>query len=356
MFAVNMWIKNKVTFGNRIKAICICIAAFILPVIVNANDKTQEKKPIHCKTGIYIKTIKIHESEELFEVLFYYWLRIDSMTPDIDTAEITSIEFVNADESHETFYTNHNKEKGVFYTVGRCKANIPYKANYTRFPFDVQSLEISLESMILNSNKLVFVPDNLTNPINQIKKSGIEILNGDEFKIKELLASSGNYTYETTFGDPEVKNNDAYSRIVYTVKMKRDPLGMVQKILIPLLVVLVLAYLVFFIPDYEIGTAAGLTVTALLAAIAFQWTLSDSLPKVSYLTLIDKIFYLVYVYIFYAMMQTVFTFNLNKKGENMAENNPELSSRYINLSHKIEWHSRYLFPLTFILWLIILLF
>ncbi len=31
-----------------------------------------------CKTGIYVKTIRIHEAEELFEVLFYYWVRVDS--------------------------------------------------------------------------------------------------------------------------------------------------------------------------------------------------------------------------------------------------------------------------------------
>ncbi len=112
--------------------------------------------------------------------------------------------------------------------------------------------------------------------------------------------------------------------------MQRNPAGILQKLALPLLVVLILAYLVFYISDYEIGTASALTVTALLAAIAFQWTLNDSLPKVSYMTIVDKIFYLVYSFIFCAMAQTVITFNLSKLSDGMKK-----------MSHRIEVHSRY---------------
>jgi hypothetical protein len=139
-----------------------------------------------------------------------------------------------------------------------------------------------------------------------------------------------------------VEGNEEYSRLEFHVGVDRNPTGIIQKIALPLIVVLILAYLVFYIPDHEIGTASGLTVTALLAAIAFQWTLNDSLPKVSYLTLIDKIFYLVYGFIFYAMVQTVFTFNLSTK-----------SDYWKTVSSKIEFHSRYLFPLVFIIMLLL---
>ena len=116
------------------------------------------------------------------------------------------------------------------------------------------------------------------------------------------------------------------------------------KLALPLFVVLLLSYLVFFIPDHEIGTASALTVTSLLAAIAFQWTISDSLPKVSYFTTVDKVFYLVYSYIFYAMMQTVVTYNLSDGND-----------RAKTISNKIEIHSRWLFPLSFFLILLYIL-
>jgi hypothetical protein len=56
------------------------------------------------------------------------------------------------------------------------------------------------------------------------------------------------------------------------VDLQRNPAGILQKLALPLLVVWTLASIIFYIPDYEIGTASALTVTALLAAIAFQWT------------------------------------------------------------------------------------
>jgi hypothetical protein len=82
----------------------------------------------------------------------------------------------------------------------------------------------------------------------------------------------------------------------------------------------------------------------LLAGIAFQWTISDSLPKVSYYTIVDKIFYLVYFYIFYAMAQTVVTFNLSDGNEKTKR-----------ISNTIEYYSRWLFPLTFFIALLIIL-
>ena len=303
--------------------------------------------PTICKTGIYVKTIRIHEAEELFEVLFYYWVRVDSIDVNTDYSHVSNIEFVNAESESELDYDTLDVSNRMYLAIGSCKAQIPYKANFKRFPFDVQSLIISLESKVDGYDNLVYIPDNLTPPINAVEHKSIDILNGDQFFIKNLSARPSKYTYETNFGDPNIEGYDSYSRMDFIIEVDRDPKGMMQKIVLPLLVVLILSYLVFFIPDYEIGTASALTVTALLAAIAFQWTLNDDLPKVSYLTMVDKIFYLVYVYIFYAMAQTVYTFNLNKHGDSLLESEPEKGKRLLSLSENIEWHSRYLFPLSF---------
>lgn len=335
---------------------------FLLPIsllaegdstALNKNEivetEMESEGPVICKTGIYVKTIRIHEAEELFEVLFYYWVRVDSIDVNKDYSHVSNIEFVNAESESELDYDTLDVSNRMYLAIGSCKAQIPYKANFKRFPFDVQSLIISLESKVDGYDNLVYIPDNLTPPINAVEHKSIDILNGDQFFIKNLSARPSKYTYETNFGDPNIEGFDSYSRMDFIIDIDRDPKGMMQKIVLPLLVVLILAYLVFFIPDYEIGTASALTVTALLAAIAFQWTLNDDLPKVSYLTMVDKIFYLVYVYIFYAMAQTVYTFNLNKRGESLMESDPEKGGRLSALSDNIEWHSRYLFPLSFVL-------
>ncbi len=315
---------------------------------------TTASGPLVCKSGIYIKTIRIHEAEEMFEVLFYWWVRVDSADLDEDHSHMADIEFINAEAEVEVDYDSLDLATRSHLVMGRCKANIPYKAYFERFPYDVQSLVIAMENKVANAADLVYVPDELSLPINAVEHRNIEMLNGNQFTIRALEARAATYTYETNFGDPTVEGFEPYSRMEFVIRIDRDPAGLMQKVALPLFVVLFLAYLVFFIPDFEIGTASALTVTALLAAIAFQWTLNDALPKVSYLTLVDKVFYLVYLYIFYAMAQTVFTFNLNKRGEALEEEDPKRAMRLQALSERIEWHSRYLFPGSFLLFLWIL--
>ena len=311
----------------------------------NAKPLAQSpSEPIICKTGIYIQTIQSHQQEEVFDVLFYWWFRVDSVDPKIDYADIADIEFVNADTDIGIDKKKEDLSKGFYYVTGRCKATIPYKANYANFPFDTQMLEISIENKNKNIDSILYVPEDKGPFMNEVKQNNIEILNGDQYLISQMKCENSVYTYKTNFGDPEVKGNEQYSRISFIVDLHRNPAGILQKLALPLLVVLILAYLVFYIPDYEIGTASALTVTALLAAIAFQWTLNDSLPKVSYMTIVDKIFYLVYSFIFYAMAQTVITFNLSKLSDDMKK-----------LSHRIEVHSRYLFPALFCILLLLLL-
>jgi hypothetical protein len=325
----------------RIKIIHFSPVFIFLIVLLFFTSRCIAQEPVKCHFGIYAKTLRINQAEETFETFFYWWLRVDSIQMNVDYSFVKEFEFINADVEMFEFDIADSLN-GYYYVSGRCKAIIPYKADYHKFPFDIQNLNISIENKVANSKSLVYIPDNSTTNINNLNDENVEILNGDQYSIKSLLAVESSYIYTTNFGDPQIEGNEKYSRLEFHIGVDRDPTGIIQKISLPLIVVLILAYLVFYIPDHEIGTASGLTVTALLAAIAFQWTLNDSLPKVSYLTTIDKIFYLVYAYIFYAMAQTILTFNLSNKSE-----------YWKNVSNKIEIHSRYLFPLTF--WLLLFL-
>jgi hypothetical protein len=92
---------------------------------------------------------------------------------------------------------------------------------------------------------------------------------------------------------------------------------------------------VFFIPAQSLELACSLTVTSLLAAIAFQWTISDDLPNIGYLTTVDRIFYLAYLLIMLAMLQTVWTYNLVKNDNE-------------KLAIKLEIIGRWVYPILFI--------
>ena len=102
--------------------------------------------------------------------------------------------------------------------------------------------------------------------------------------------------------------------MTFTIEAARNYGAYLIKILIPLLIILVLAYLVFFVPARDLDVAVGLTVTSVLACIAFQLTVADDLPSIGYIVTSDRIFHLCYFMIMTAMAETVYTDNLEKRG------------------------------------------
>ncbi len=293
--------------------------------------------PVVCKTGVYIKTLRIDQVGEKFEAQFYWWLRVDDIDPTKSYDFVRSIEVVNADGEMAVTDERVDEVRKFHYVTGTAKVEVPYKAEYLHFPFDEQRLQIAFENEIAGNDEVRYVPDDRDKPVNGETAGEIDLLNGDQFHIAKLEHRDVVATYRSRFGDLDIDGFDDYSRIVFTAHIVRNPWGVLIKIAFPLFIVLFLAYLVFFIPDYEIGTSSSLTVTSLLAAIAFQWTMNDSLPRVSYLTVIDKIFYIVYLFVFYAMTQTIVTFNLSKGTDGQKA-----------FSERLEAWSRVLYPISFV--------
>lgn len=312
-----------------IQSICLCMSQ---------STMNSPSKSIKCKTGIYIKNLRINQGDEEFTVVFYWWIRVDSIDKNFNAQKVKQIEFINSSNDMEITHEVLDTIQNYYYLTGVCHFKAPFKADYHRFPYDRQNLFISLENKNHNINEIVFISDPRFQNLNRLIDDNIEILNGDQYSVSKLSTSNLRFTYNTNFGDPLVTGNDIYSRINFKIEISRNPTGIMLKLGLPLFLVLFLSYLVFFIPDHEISTASALTVTSLLAAIAFQWTINDSLPKVSYYTVVDRVFYLVYSFIFYAMVQTVFTYNLSNG-----------SPRAKRVSQTIEIHSRWIFPVSFIL-------
>ena len=115
--------------------------------------QSNDNKPIECKSGIYIKSIKLNEAEEKFDALFYWWFRVDSIDLSKDYSTIGAIEYINAEVSqNDTVQVVFNKEERYYYITGISKASFPYKTNYINFPFENHKLTIIIENKF-NKNK-----------------------------------------------------------------------------------------------------------------------------------------------------------------------------------------------------------
>ena len=114
-------------------------------------------------------------------------------------------------------------------------------------------------------------------------------------------------TYPTNFGDLAQPEAETYSRIVLSIPVTRPALAMSLKTFVPILLIVACASFVFFVRPRYVEGRIGLGITALLTLVALQLTATASLPDVDYLTMLDKMFLLAYLFIIITLGRVVLT-------------------------------------------------
>ncbi len=109
----------------------------------------------------------------------------------------------------------------------------------------------------------------------------------------------------------------------------------VIKVLLPLLMIVMMSWIVFWIHPSESGSQISVSITSMLTLIAYRFALGSMLPAVSYLTRMDGFILFSTILVFVALMQAVFTSRLVKLGKE-------------DTALKIDQICRVLFPAIFV--------
>lgn len=269
--------------------------------------------------GFYVNALhELDAQAQTFRADLYFWLRYRPRSGGLIDEELEEIRFVNGDiESSEL---EERKAIGAeTYVLSRVRALFHFHADFRRYPFDAQHLPIEVQHAFLQASSLEIVPDaaSYRRDGQAMRRAGL----GDGLALVDMFITGvhhhiGRHTYRTDFGDPtDVASSTTFDRYSMIIETQREVWPFLFKIVIPLLIIQVLAYLVFYIAPDRIDVAVGLAVTSLLASIAFQISLSDSLPDIGYLTTADHIFHLSYFLIMVAMAQMVYAYNLFSEGQ-----------------------------------------
>ncbi|HVY61158.1 MAG TPA: hypothetical protein VHF22_05860, partial [Planctomycetota bacterium] len=240
---------------------------------------------------------------------FYLWMRYSVPSGDTETAaQLEKLEFMNgkADAREEL---DRKVVRGETYVCWRVSGTFHFDTQLRAYPFDTQALDIVIEQPLLEETDCVFKEDLASYGRSAIPpalwgaKEGLDI---PEFTLKRTERRIVSSTYKTDFGDLDRKQpTTTYSRFIFSMKFARDFMPYIFKILIPLLVILAMAYLVFFLPPKEIQSASGLGISALLSAIAFNISIAQNLPEVGYLVVSDKFFIGTYLILLLTLGQSV---------------------------------------------------
>ncbi len=97
--------------------------------------------------------------------------------------------------------------------------------------------------------------------------------------------------YPSDLGRLENEGKPTTARaIAFELPVHRPSVMAALKLFLPLLIILLVALVVFWVHPEEFEARAGIGVTALLTCFAFQFSVAETLPQVSYLTLTDRFF------------------------------------------------------------------
>jgi hypothetical protein len=293
----------------------------ICPVL-SGRSARPPAKPTIVTVGMYVNRIhNIDVRTQSFEADFYLWLRWKGQHA------ATDYEFVNNKEMEKRKEIVETDSVGAQYLSVRILGTFLSTFDVSNYPQDTHVLLFRMEDYNWNEQQLRYVVDTASTRMLPADNSG-------EWNLRFLGA----------IVEPEIflADSQKYSSFKFLVQAERSMAPFVVKILIPIIIVVLMSMLTFFIPPKELETQVALGATALLTVIALKFVIADTLPDVPYLTRADILLIGSYVVVFLALCESVFTHYLFRKGKEP-------------VSRKIDRACRVVFPFSYALFLFILL-
>ena len=149
-----------------------------------------------------------------------------------------------------------------------------------RFPFDRQLLELEIESFRWTEESLVWMPD----------EAGTGF--SEDFEIPEWRIARVGSRVETARA---LRSPDPFSRFVFEIEVEREAGFYVWKVMLPLIIIVGLSWSVFWMTEERVAGRSRITATGVLTIVAYQFVVAEELPRIAYLTLLDKMMILSFV-------------------------------------------------------------
>jgi len=97
-------------------------------------------------------------------------------------------------------------------------------------------------------------------------------------------------------------------RVSFTAERRTE--YFIVKVIIPLVLIVMMSWVVFWIDPKEAGSQIGVSMTAMLTLIAYRFAVGTSLPKVSYLTRLDGFILSATILVFASLIEVILSSSL----------------------------------------------
>jgi len=133
-----------------------------------------------------------------------------------------------------------------------------------------------------------------------------------------------------------VDEETLFSRVTLTVDVERRRGYYIWKFLVPLVLIVLLSWVVFWIGSGELESQMQVSIKCVLSVIAFNFVISEQLPRTGYLTVLDYWVLLSYIFVAAGTFENVVAHRLVRAGREGA-------------ADRVDHWSRVLFPATYVL-------
>ena len=269
----------------------------------NKDSLTEKKDTV--KVGIYITSIHdIDFKQKEFTIIFWLWLKYKNK----DFNFQDNLEVPQAKTVTRSFYTVDTSDNKVHMQM-KMQCVMKDSWRISNFPFDRQTLRLSIENSQYDSKTFVFVADTVGKHYDpRFTLSG--------WNIDSCILMTGVKAYETGFGDESLaKPHTEYSNFRVRLSLHRDASGLFWKMFLGMYLAFLIAYTCFYIHADGIDSRFGLSVGSLFAAIGNKYIIDSSLPESTSFTLVDTLHGLTLFFIFTIIASTACSLYLVKKDQ-----------------------------------------
>jgi hypothetical protein len=275
-------------------------------IVIERNALEEDLKRFYPRKifqiGVFVDDITNINFEDYFcKSKFTFWAKNFFNRSYNDRSQIGTNPFIviNADDisidSRSASYIDNFKgetqlksegDPFVSYVSFSARGNLNQKFYLRHYPFDEHQLKIIVEPGYYTAKDMLLGID----PNSAISGD----INLDNWKITSFKGSSELHTKKSDFSDPELIKNgviwNVVPRATFSIFLRRNPLSHLLKEMLPLLILLIIAYSNFFVDPSYFDAKSAVAITCFLACTALHWTSGSELPGVGYITAMDEFF------------------------------------------------------------------
>lgn len=194
----------------------------------------------------------------------------------------------------------HVLEGGKVVYLQRFIGEMWHTSDLRDFPFDDQEISIRLVTPLHSPEAIELIED--------AERTG----QSAEWSLVGWEYEDGKWSSAPYYFAPAKKT---ISGAAYTFKVHRERGFYVWKVLVPLSLVVLMAWAVFWIDASNSGSQISVGYTAILTLVAYRFLIGNMVPSISYLTRLDRFILGVSILVFFVLAEAIWTGRLVAEGK-----------------------------------------